>query len=60
MQKIINQLAEQLGAKVEWINSVKIDEEDHIVDFKEGDVSYWAKLYKSNKSVKKNSVLRSR
>jgi hypothetical protein len=60
MQKIIQQLADQVGTKVEHIHSVKIDEEIHVVDFKENDVSYWAKLHKSNKAVKKNSVLRSR
>ena len=53
---IINQLAEQLGAKTEWINSVMVNESHHFVDFKCGNVDYWAKLSRDNRTVIKNSV----
>ena len=55
MKTIIDQLAEEMKTKAEWITNIKIDEEYHTVDFECGG-SFWANLSKDNRKVLKNSV----
>jgi uncharacterized protein YrrD len=56
MESIRAELAKELNYDPQYITNMVIDEKDHYITFMCNSRGFFAKLHKSNKQIKKNSV----